>query len=552
MTVKSIIDIDVNDAKFQRFQSLFEKYQAQLAKTPNVWKNVSKESAVVAQQFERSTAALLAQNEFAREQLEEDKKRLGNLTLQEKLWQSLSKHATSFQQNVAGASKWLLKWGGLLGAGLIGGSLFGLDRLASRTGDARSSAGGLGLSIGQQRSFNLNFGRFFGGDASGFLSGVAGAGSDVSKQSAFAALGVNPNQSTDQLAVATLKALRSKALATPINQLGVLQDSYNLGQFGVSTEDLRRLRGASASEFNAQVGRHGSDKAGLNIADDTAQRWQNLSNQLTRAGEQIDRTLVVGLGKLAGADGPISKLSDAASKFLQTLLKSDDFKSSIDTITTWLDKFSGRISKPEFMSSVEQFTSDIGELAGAVHGIVHPGDAFSDWWKGEKDFVSRKWYTPTGQYRGYLSDVDRRYGLPAGTMDSVFQTESGGRMTGVPNSSAGAIGPMQLMPGTAAQYGVNPNDPHQAGDAAGHYLADLESKYKGDILKALAAYNWGEGNLDKYLAQPGHQGASWASGLPGQVRSYVESTAHIKISFIDTPGGSTPVVASQLAGFAPG
>ena len=61
MTVKSIIDVDVNDGKFQRFHELFQRYNDELAKTPNAWKAAGAEQAAMATQFERMTAAMMAQ-----------------------------------------------------------------------------------------------------------------------------------------------------------------------------------------------------------------------------------------------------------------------------------------------------------------------------------------------------------------------------------------------------------------------------------------------------------------------------------------------------------
>ncbi len=86
MTVQSKIEIPVDDSQFERFKQLFDQYTATLAKTPKLWANVSKEQQLIAEHFEKQTAALMAQNQIAREDKERKKRELEQLTSSEKLW----------------------------------------------------------------------------------------------------------------------------------------------------------------------------------------------------------------------------------------------------------------------------------------------------------------------------------------------------------------------------------------------------------------------------------------------------------------------------------
>jgi soluble lytic murein transglycosylase-like protein len=99
-------------------------------------------------------------------------------------------------------------------------------------------------------------------------------------------------------------------------------------------------------------------------------------------------------------------------------------------------------------------------------------------------------------FESIIQEAAQRYRVDAGLIRAVIQAESGGNPSAV--SRAGARGLMQLMPGTAADLGVtNPFDPAQNIMGGTSYLRSLLDRYRGDVKLALAAYNWGMGNLEK-------------------------------------------------------
>ena len=93
-----------------------------------------------------------------------------------------------------------------------------------------------------------------------------------------------------------------------------------------------------------------------------------------------------------------------------------------------------------------------------------------------------------------------KYGLPRRLVRSVMLAESGLEPNAL--SPKGAIGLMQLMPGTAERLGVDPWDPAQNVEGGTRYLRDLLSRYDGGLWYALAAYNAGPGAVDKYKGVP--------------------------------------------------
>jgi soluble lytic murein transglycosylase-like protein len=93
--------------------------------------------------------------------------------------------------------------------------------------------------------------------------------------------------------------------------------------------------------------------------------------------------------------------------------------------------------------------------------------------------------------------------IPDAFIRSVMKAESGFRTDAV--SPKGAIGLMQLMPGTAQELGVDPKNPHQNVEGGAEYLRELLAKYEDDpnqVLLALAAYNAGPAAVDRYHGVP--------------------------------------------------
>ncbi len=99
-----------------------------------------------------------------------------------------------------------------------------------------------------------------------------------------------------------------------------------------------------------------------------------------------------------------------------------------------------------------------------------------------------------------LQELCEKYEVDPHLARAVMRCESGGNPKAV--SSAGAIGLMQLMPGTAKGLGVDPKNPERNLEGGIKYLAQLADKYDGDYVKALAAYNAGSGRVDSYGGVP--------------------------------------------------
>lgn len=119
----------------------------------------------------------------------------------------------------------------------------------------------------------------------------------------------------------------------------------------------------------------------------------------------------------------------------------------------------------------------------------------------------------------HVSEASQRFGIPEGWIYAVMRTESAGRVGAV--SSAGAMGLMQLMPGTWARQrarlglGSDPFDPRDNIMAGTSYLREMYDHYGATGM--LAAYNAGPGRYEDWLDR--------GRPLPAETRAYVAKIA---------------------------
>ncbi len=141
---------------------------------------------------------------------------------------------------------------------------------------------------------------------------------------------------------------------------------------------------------------------------------------------------------------------------------------------------------------------------------LQPGRKASNYLQGKQDFDP------------IVKEAARKYGVEPPLIMAVIQAESAGDPSAV--SHSGAQGLMQLMPETAAEMGVsNSFDPAQNILAGTRYLRQLLDRYQGDVKLALAAYNWGLGNLEN---QPG--------AMPKETKDYITQVESYYRSFAKT------------------
>lgn len=127
-----------------------------------------------------------------------------------------------------------------------------------------------------------------------------------------------------------------------------------------------------------------------------------------------------------------------------------------------------------------------------------------------------------GDLASEIAVAATKYGIDPGLFSRMIKQES--NMDPEAESSKGAVGLAQFVPDTAREYGLTVNenvderkDPEKSLDASAHYYKDLLTKYNGDEVLALAAYNWGMGNVDKLLS-----GETPISKIPNETNKHVK------------------------------
>ena len=353
MALKSVLDIEVNDAAFKRYQSAFKSYQDMLSKTPAAWDKVTKGIDASRKSFDALVTAQIARLGYEKSIAEAEDVAQKAVDRQSRSWRDMARSTKDVAGNIVSATRQLLRWAELTSVftGLLGaGGLFGISRLAQNAAVAQRSASGLGVSVGDQRAFALNYRYLLDPDRvlGAVSTGLGNAGSP--EYGALLQAGLSPAQlkgkNAAEVAVLLEERLKLRAQQTDPRFLGNLVQNEGFGTLGLDLDAARRARSGDVAGAGAGFGR---DRASL---DFNGTAWQKFTNQLTRAGDQIEAVLVKKLEPLLP---PLEKLSEALVGF----------------VSAGIDEFVKEVSDPKFKESVRSFIDDIEALAKAVGGAIH-------------------------------------------------------------------------------------------------------------------------------------------------------------------------------------
>lgn len=399
MAAKSIVEIDVQDEKFQSFLEKFNEYQKALGELPEQWRGAVHGLGEAAKETERvrdgtegitkafadGVAALASVNDgldrlngnlekATKTQMEFNKKSGGARNFLNKA----SKDAKSLAGHIKDATTSLLSWGTVLGlfSGLAGaGGLWGLNHLAGNASAQRFTAMGLGTTAGGLNSTAVDFQKALGNPV-GTLGAIRDAQLDLSKRWQFRAMGVdNPDRDPAELLPEMIKAARDIFVRNGSTQQGA--EAYGLTNY-FTLDDLNRFKKMSDEEIDAMAKQAQQDTRRLQLTDQQLRQWQDFNIQLDRSKVSIGNTFIRGLAPLAPELG---KLSDAFSGAIETVLKSPELGKWIDGLSDGIRRFGNYLASPEFQKDVEAFISGVERLGRVIGKVI-------DWISGKSDITA--------------------------------------------------------------------------------------------------------------------------------------------------------------------
>lgn len=248
------------------------------------------------------------------------------------------------------------------------------------------------------------------------------------------------------------------------------------------------------------------------VTNEVMKDWVKVVQEIGRAGSSGFWTKMrEGItGQAEGGGVRLSKEAKARLGLPEEELPSGDPGGTVGLYNRWLrwrDRKNGRgrqrLATDAAAVDAAQDMSDFqGRRTAADAGDTSPGG------------VDEPGFDP----RAHLARLEKQYNLPAGLLDKVWKRESNRGDPKWMRSPAGAQGHFGFMPKTQKEYGLkDPDDFQESADASARKWRDLLKRYNGDIRKAAAAYNWGDGNLAEF----------GLSKAPKETRDYVEDIATV-------------------------
>jgi len=611
MAVKSVVDIEVNDASFKDFVALFNKYNTALGKMPGVWNSTTDSIQTTGKKTDSLTAAVEALSKILGKQITEQSKMRKEIDNTNKSMTDLGKSATRVYDTIRGITTSMLKWGTITSAfGLVSGAtgFLGFEALARAASSSRTSAMSVGVSPSEFQAANIAYARI--PNAGGMLSRLADIQQDPVRTAILAnRLGISQsdvvNKSPFELMQQVVPALHERYQTLPKG--AQLQWAESLGLSDIAdTSQLRTIGGMSGAELQELQSSAARYKQTLGANADVDKQYQDFISKFDEMWQEIKNRLTTGLVGLAE---PLGKLTTAFGRLLESGLESKAFSEGITAFAKAINSFADYMKTDKFSKDVESLWNSVEGVAiglsrlakklgwmfpeesdpekppggfYGMHGMVghfeqgfaptalsafpppEPPDEYPGEWKWYKNWKYKHGGAGkpiTDELDPLFMSLERQKSLPPGLLHKIMMMESGGDPT---SYNGKAMGLMQFTPETSRDYGLtNPYDPVESANASARYWSDLLAMFGGDIEKASAAYNWGPQNVKNAIARANQSHTDWITDpqIPQETRNYMQQvgrtfgTDHfaaqpgqgVKIAIYNATGGNYTDIVASLS-----
>jgi len=586
VAVKSIIDIDVNDEAFQRFQALFAEYEEKVKELPGDWKKVddamggaAKRFAAASGQTDAILAGIAASAGVIAESIHKASKAQhqfeGATRRSHGAMNALGSAALKVSHTIFGMGKWMLKMGAIGGSLASLGGAIGLDDLAGSALNRQKSARGVGMTPGQKSAFSTYYNQF--GNADAVASNVASARNDISKRWAFTGIGVSQsalqNDNNFQLSMDVVSKIQHALKKMPRADWQNIAQARGFNMF-MSMDEMRVLRHTSNARVDAAWRGAEKNVSTLGFSNGVAREWATLSIQMHKAGVEIESSLIVGLHKLAPV---ITKALTDISNWVSAFARGPEMGKIIGEVSTDLQKFVSFVGSSKFQTDVAQFTTAIAQLARETVNALRyfhliPSASISDSQRLKQAVAIPKTAPHAGRVAHFAAYVDKHLDMrpskqsiyeaavaahkkypdvPVRELMKLASIESstGKNMLGPKTAYGRPEGPWQMMPGTAKAMGAHDimGSVHNAAMGAARYL-HLLGKQFGSQKVALAAYEAGPGTVAAQMKAHPH---TWLASAGPAERKETTAAAHAHLPakvdrLIDTLRRQRPMRPQQV------
>ena len=261
----------------------------------------------------------------------------------------------------------------------------------------------------------------------------------------------------------------------------------------------------------------------LSLLESLAPLRQKLDNAVVQQSngfaEKLDKALGNGEPAASSASSKAKELAQSLTlQMLQNSLALAGDSPTVGGVSTATPQFSSanalmQAYRTNLAAGAEQAPSFVAPPPSQLQELTNEMPESATVAQPSKTQLAAGWLDPI------ISKASQKYGVDAGLIKAVIKAESDFNPQAV--SHAGARGLMQLMPATARSLGVNDSfDPEQNVMGGTRFLKDLLQRYNGNVDAALAAYNWGPGNVDKR-----------ADHLPRETRDYLARVKQLHASY---------------------